>query len=584
MNIVIGKHDSKDVKLDVDRLMATRLLIQADSGGGKSWAVRLIAEQLFGKVQVIIIDPEGEFASLREKFGYVLVGKGGETPADTRSAALVAHKLIELRASAICDIYEMKQRERHIWVKAFLDSLIDLPKNLWGHRVVVIVDEAQMFCPEKGKGESEAYDAMVDLCARGRKRGLCAVFATQRLGRLSKDATSQLRNRLIGVTFEDIDRKRAAELFGVLKTEERQFFKEIQLLEPGNFFALGRAISIERILVHVGNVATTHPEAGSARHAVKPPPPPDAIAKLLPKLSDLPKAAEEKARTEADLRKEIRDLKTQLRNAPAANPVEVKVADTRAIEKAVHLLKTAADKQIAERDRAVMQLVKGIKSAMDALRAAGEQATKMKLPPFELPKISAGEIQKTKEDSPQTTKVRLVREPPVTHTPRPDISSNGDLAAPEQRILNAIAWMESIGISEPMQTAVAFLAGYTYGGGAFNNPRGALRTKGLVQYHGERIALTDEGRTMARAPETPLTQEEMHAHVLEVLPGPEQKLLKELLEIYPKDISKDELAERVHYAPGSGAFNNPCGRLRTLGLVEYPTGGRVIAKEFLFPE
>jgi hypothetical protein len=57
-----------------------------------------------------------------------------------------------------------------------------------------------------------------------------------------------------------------------------------------------------------------------------------------------------------------------------------------------------------------------------------------------------------------------------------------------------------------------------------------------------------------------------------------------LLEIYPEEISKNELAERSGYAPGSGGFNNPCGRLRTLGLVEYPSPGKVKAKSLLFLE
>jgi hypothetical protein len=43
---------------------------------------------------------------------YHLVGKGGETPADPRIAADVAEKLLELRAPAVCDLYEMKPSEQ----------------------------------------------------------------------------------------------------------------------------------------------------------------------------------------------------------------------------------------------------------------------------------------------------------------------------------------------------------------------------------------------------------------------------------------------------------------------------------------
>lgn len=51
--------------------------------------------------------------------------------------------------------------------------------------------------------------------------------------------------------------------------------------------------------------------------------------------------------------------------------------------------------------------------------------------------------------------------------PIPMDSQTGLITGPEQRILNAIARFESIGIMEPEQTAVAFLAGYTYGGGGY---------------------------------------------------------------------------------------------------------------------
>ena len=105
--IEIGRAQGRAVTLDLATLLGTRLLVQANSGGGKSWLLRRLAEQLFGKVPVWITDPEGEFASLRERFGFVLVGKGGETPVDPRTAPLVAHKLLELGASAVFDLYDL---------------------------------------------------------------------------------------------------------------------------------------------------------------------------------------------------------------------------------------------------------------------------------------------------------------------------------------------------------------------------------------------------------------------------------------------------------------------------------------------
>lgn len=162
---------------------------------------------------------------------------------------------------------------------------------------------------------------------------------------------------------------------------------------------------------------------------------------------------------------------------------------------------------------------------------------------------------------------------------------DGSLPKPQQRILNAVAWIESLGIETPNQVAVAFLAGYTYNGGAYNNPRGALRSAGLVEYVGsDKIALTEEGRKHAQFPEASLTQDQLHEKVMSVLQTPQKRILQVLLETYPDPISKEQCAQEAGYAPNSGAFNNPLGRLRSLGLVSYPQPGAVVAEPLLFLE
>src|SRR5438067_3009783 len=102
MNNTISLNQSKSI--DLPTLLDTRLLVQANSGGGKSWLLRRILEQSHGKVQQIVIDLEGEFATLREKYDYVLAGKEGDTPTDPRSADLLAKKILELQVSAIIDL------------------------------------------------------------------------------------------------------------------------------------------------------------------------------------------------------------------------------------------------------------------------------------------------------------------------------------------------------------------------------------------------------------------------------------------------------------------------------------------------
>ena len=296
MQITLGP----GVKIDLDKLVESRLLVQANSGGGKSWAIRRIVEQAFGKVQIIIIDPEGEFGNLRSQFDFIYVGKGGDAPAESRSAALLATRLLELKASAIIDLYELPPQERKHFVRLFCEAMVNAPKELW-HDALVIVDEAHVFAPEKD--QSEALGAIIDLASRGRKRGFCAVLATQRPAKLNKDAAAECNNKLIGRASLDIDRKRASEELGFSSKESILSLRD---LSPGEFYAFGPAISREVIKTTIGDVHVKPAKRGVSRLA--PPKPSAHVKQILSQLADLPKEAEQEAKTVSELKAKVREL------------------------------------------------------------------------------------------------------------------------------------------------------------------------------------------------------------------------------------------------------------------------------------
>lgn len=329
--ISIGKNlkNGKGIELDIKKLIDTRLLITANSGAGKSWLIRRILEQSNDKVQQIVLDMEGEFNTLREEYDYLLIGKGGDIPINIKTAEILARKILELNVSAIIDLYELKAHERHIFVKRFLDAMINAPKELW-HSCLVIVDESHVFCPEKGN--SEAMSSVIDLATRGRKRGFSAILATQRISKLHKDAAAECNNKLLGRASLDIDMKRAAEELGITSKEE---MRSLRKLEAGEFFAFGPAISDEIVKVKIGDVKTTHPKAGS-RQLTAPPPATEKVKKLLTKLIDLPKEAEEEIRTLEDYKRKIRELQHEIKKKPASNlPVTTKLVDGQSIDKSL---------------------------------------------------------------------------------------------------------------------------------------------------------------------------------------------------------------------------------------------------------
>src|SRR5262245_62317867 len=60
-------------QLDIEELLATRLLVQGNSGSGKSHLLRRLLEQGARWVQQVVIDPEGDFVTLDDRFGHLVI-------------------------------------------------------------------------------------------------------------------------------------------------------------------------------------------------------------------------------------------------------------------------------------------------------------------------------------------------------------------------------------------------------------------------------------------------------------------------------------------------------------------------------
>lgn len=242
------------IQLDVEELLATRLLVQGNSGSGKSHLLRRILEESASMVQQIVIDPEGDFVSLAEAFGHVVVDGAAYSDAEI---VRLGSRIREHRASVILALDGLEIESQMRCAALFLASLFDAPAEHW-YPALVIVDEAQVFAPAiAGEVSDEArrssLAAMTNLMCRGRKRGLAGVIATQRLAKLAKNVAAEASNLLMGRTFLDIDMVRAADLLGM----ERRQAEQIRELERGHFLGLGPAISRRPVAVKIGAVRTS---------------------------------------------------------------------------------------------------------------------------------------------------------------------------------------------------------------------------------------------------------------------------------------------------------------------------------------
>ncbi|GAA5055608.1 ATP-binding protein [Erythrobacter westpacificensis] len=261
-DIEIGKDaHGTPVLVDVEELLATRLLVQGNSGSGKSHLLRRLLEQSAGLVQQVIIDSEGDFVSLADHFDHVVVEGASYSP---REIEALAGRIRQHRASVVLALEDLEVEQQIRCAAQFLTALFDAPREHW-FPALVVVDEAQMFAPAAAGEMAEdtrrmTLSAMTNLMCRGRKRGLAGIVATQRLAKLAKNVAAEASNFLMGRTFLDIDMQRAADLLGM----DRKQAERIRDLQRGHFLGLGPAVSRRPVAVHIGEVKTGGKNAASA--------------------------------------------------------------------------------------------------------------------------------------------------------------------------------------------------------------------------------------------------------------------------------------------------------------------------------
>src|SRR5665647_2338552 len=240
--------------LDLEELLATRLLVQGNSGSGKSHLLRRLLEQSAPWVQQTIIDPEGDFVALADRFGHLLIDAADHTE---RGLQVAGERARIHRVSTVLNLEGLDAENQMRRAAAFLGGLFEVARDHW-YPMLVVVDEAQLFAPAvAGEVSDEArklsLGAMTNLMCRGRKRGLAGVIATQRLAKLAKNVAAEASNFLMGRTFLDIDMARAADLLGM----ERRQAEQIRDLERGQFLGLGPAISRRPLRLRIGPTDTT---------------------------------------------------------------------------------------------------------------------------------------------------------------------------------------------------------------------------------------------------------------------------------------------------------------------------------------
>lgn len=543
-----------------------RLGFLGTSGSGKTYNAGVAVERLLArKARVVIVDPLGVWWGLRLLADgkkpsphevVIFGGPRGDLPLNEHAGALLGETAATMAESCIIDLRELgsKASERR-FMTAFLETIY---RKASGEPFHLVVDEADLFAPQKPhKGDETLLGLMENIVRRGRVKGFIPWLISQRPAVLNKNVLSQVDGLVA---------------FKLTASQDRDALDS--WIEGQADKAQGKALKDALPAMAIGQGVVWLPAHGVLKTASFPQKEtfdssrtpkrgeklkrtaalkPIDLSALKDKLSTV--VAETKANDPKELRNEVARLRAELKKkqAPAAAPAKI---DQKAIDTAYQ---------------------RGVKDGAAQAQAVAHAAFK----------AIAAEISKHTGEFKIKLPTPTLAKPIAVATAAPKVASapvqmTEGLSGPQQKILDAIAWWNAIGIERPSRIQVAVVAGYKPNTGTFNTYIGSLNSGSFINSDRGLLSFTDHGRSSANAPGDIPTQDELHRRVLGILSGPQAKLLSSLIERYPDTLSREELATTAGYAPNTGTFNTYVGSLNSIGLIENDRG-QVKAAEILFP-
>ena len=258
IQLPVGRVGDKDVLADAQELVTGRTCVIGQSGSGKSYLIAVLCEKLLqNNIAFCIVDTEGEYFSLKQKFEVLWVGRNqADINIENVDFGDLAKKSIENNVALILDVSDCLDQRKV--VGEFASKLYDIG-SFARQPYLLVIEEADKFVGQN----KDSLKEIEEISKRGRKRGLGLLVATQRPSLVNKNVLSQCGNQIIGKLATENDLK-AVDLFFV----DRKELEELPKLSVGEFFVMGSLVKekvkmkgLERITQHKGLTPKLMPKA-----------------------------------------------------------------------------------------------------------------------------------------------------------------------------------------------------------------------------------------------------------------------------------------------------------------------------------
>lgn len=554
-------------------------------GQGKSYAAMRLAELMHAAgAQFVALDPVGVWFGLR----LAADGKGkgievpvfgglhGDIPLESGAGAIIADLIVDRGLSAVLDVSQFEHDTDKARFAHDFGARLYYRKKQKPSALMLFLEEAQEIVPQNPqKEEARMLHVYTRYGKLGRNYGLGLCLISQRPQEVNKKVLN-LAELVFAFQLVGAHERKAVKEWIQSKAIDEDVEAELPLLKRGHPRAWSPAwLQISEVVAISERWtfdASATPEVGHA--AVQRPLTPIDLDKLKSDMAATIQKAE--AEDPAKLRRQlaekdrrIRELEKRPEKAGKEKRVEVPMLKDEQIGRLEHLAgrldaATSEAQSAGERQRKIAEaLATGAKELLAVVRTAKAEVVSVQAIPMR--------VHIPQQLAPKFLPVRAA-------------SVDGQpLAAAQRKILNALAFLEAIGVTTPDRTQVALFASLSPTAGHTNNMFGGLRTLGLIEYPtAGSVVITENGRLLADPGKVPQTSEALHQVLMPKLQAAQRKLLTVLIAAYPKEQPRDVVSEEAGLSPTAGHTNNMYGGLRSLGLIDYPHQGWVVACPVLF--
>lgn len=545
---------SRPFELPDDAVTQT-FAILGKRGSGKSSAAKKIAEQMHeAGHQFVALDPKGDWHGLRSSADGnrpglpipIFGGLHGDLPLAPTGGAVMAQLIVDQGLSCVLDVSDFDTKADQVRFLTDFGTALYKAARRAPAPLHLFLEEADEVLPQQVPGEmARCVGAWTKIVKLGRSFGLGATIITQRSASVNKNALSQIDTLVAMRTLSPTDRKVVKDWVNDA-ADGGDMVDRLSSLHPGEavvwspyWLGISSGVVFDRPDTFDSGATPT----GGRRRPVPVLADIDlgAIEGLLQATTD-----EQKANDPKELKARVRALERELADRPVPDPpppVEVRVP-------------FVPHELVAEVD--------GLLARVTALAAFVHSVTGPGIH-FEV---------ETADLTPEAEAILTGQAVPPP-APRPAPKAPPKRPAPG----TAAAWPDGVGKAERAILTVLHLhgpvtrlrlamqTGYSSKGGGFGNSLGSLRTRGWINT-GDPIALTDDGAAIIPSTVEPLPEGQALIDQWRGKLGRAERLILEtLVDVWPTELDRDEIAEATGYEAKGGGFGNALGRLRTLELI-----------------